>query len=365
MKRPSFGTELAALCLALLLLSGSARAQTAQQLSDSFAKVAEWVLPSVVSIDAVTVVPGYQFPRRHPFLDLGPEVFSVPERQIPSVGSGVIVRSDGYIVTNYHVVKGVTKIRVTLSDEDSLEAKLVGYDPASDLAVLKVVRAGLPAARWGDSEKLRIGEWVLAFGSPFHMKGSVTHGIISGMGRQGLGIADYENFIQTDASINPGNSGGALVNLQGQLVGINTAILSPSGGSDGVSLAIPSSVARPLIDEIISTGRVARSWLGVFTQPVTHRSARHLGLPQARGVLVVGGYKSGPAGRSGMERLDVILKYNGKPVANEQQLRSLVASTPVGSKVAVDVWRDRRLLNLTVTTENRGVDSQGRPQRGI
>ncbi|MBT9581953.1 trypsin-like peptidase domain-containing protein [bacterium] len=340
-------------------------APTLEDVSQQFVDVAAKVSPGVVSIDAIKVVAGYHHPFSDPFAPFSEgEVFS-PERRIPSVGSGLIVDSEGYILTNHHVVNGVQEVRVTLADDRVAAARWVGSDPASDLALLKIELKDLPALPWGNSEELKTGQFVLAFGSPFRMRGSVSHGIVSGKGRHDLGIADFENFIQTDAAINPGNSGGPLCNLKGEVVGVNTAILSKSGGSQGIGLAIPSEVARAVVEDIVKKGRVDRAWLGLWVEPVTADLAHDLRLPAARGVMVQGGYRSGPAGRAGFQAGDVILEMDGQAVEDVRHFRSLLARLPVGKRVDFMAWRAGRVLKFRVKTEVRAVDSMGRPGRGL
>ena len=328
-------------------------------------EVVDKVSPAVVSIDAIQVVDGFQHPFSDPFSTLVQDEVFTEERRIPSVGSGVLVGSDGYILTNHHVVNGVREIRVTLADNRVARAHCVGSDPASDLAVLQVNLKRLPALSWGDSDALKTGEFVLAFGSPFRMRGSVSHGIVSGKGRHDLGIADHENFIQTDAAINPGNSGGPLCNLQGEIVGINAAMLSKTGGSQGIGLAIPSQLARSVFQDIVKKGRVDRSWLGIWVEPVTPEIAAQLHLPCCQGVLVQGGYRSGPGGRAGVQAFDVILEMDGKAIADERQFRTMLAPLPVGRPVDLHLWRRGRGLKVTVTPEIRAEDSYRRPARGL
>lgn len=336
-----------------------------KQISDEYAALSERVLPTVVSIDALKVIPGYRYPVQvDPFAPF-PEGFERPEQRVRSVGSGVIVRGDGYVVTNHHVIDGVREIRVTFSDGKVAPAKLIGSDATSDLAVLKVDGYNLPALPFGESKKMRIGEFVLAFGNPLGMHGSVSHGIVSAKDRKDLGIADYEDYIQTDAAINPGNSGGPLVNLEGQLIGINAAILSKSGTSAGISLAIPSEVVKKVIEELIARGKVDRSWMGMKVESMNPVWARELGLSESRGVIVQGGYHDGPAGKAGMRVYDVILGVNGKPLQDNLELRRLMAQIPVGQTVVFTVWRDRHTEDIKVTTEARPLDGSGRPAQGL
>ncbi len=340
------------------------RIPSVADLSTQFCEIADKVSPAVVSIDAIQVVPGYRLPfPMDPFSD-DTEMFS-REQRIPSVGSGLIVDPAGYIVTNHHVIKGVQEVRVTLADNRVAPAKWVGSDPASDLAVLKIDLQKLPTLKWGSSEKLRIGEFVLAFGSPFRMRGSVSHGIVSGKGRKDLGIADFENFIQTDAAINPGNSGGPLCNLQGEVVGVNTAILSKSGGSQGIGLAIPAELAKSIYEEILKKGRVDRAWIGMWVETVTPLIARELRLPEVRGVMVQGGYRSGPSGKAGFQPFDVILEMDGSPVTDQRHFRALLAPVPIGKELEFLVWRQGKTLIIRLKTETRASDSMGNPARGL
>lgn len=336
-----------------------------KELSNEFTSVVDKVAPCVVSIDAIKVVPGYRVPfQMNPFFDFE-DGFVRPEQRIPTLGSGLIVRADGYIVTNHHVIEGVREIRVTFADKRVAPARLIGSDATSDLAVLKVEEKSLPVIPFGESKKLRIGEFVLAFGNPLGMQGSVSHGIVSGKDRKDLGIADYEDYIQTDAAINPGNSGGPLVNLDNEVVGINAAILSKSGGSQGIGLAIPSEVVKKVIDELIQKGRVERSWLGIGARAVNGREAQGLGLPEVRGALITGGYPDGPAGRAGFHRYDVILELNGKPITDERSLRSALAQTPVGTNISIKIWREGQALEIKLKTQPRPIDENGQPARGL
>jgi S1-C subfamily serine protease len=343
----------------------AAAAPRREDLSQQFIDIVARVSGSVVSIDAIKVEAGYRHPFSDPFLPWSEGDPILPERRIPSVGSGWIVDPKGHILTNHHVIKGLQEVRVTLADNRVAPAQWVGSDSASDLAVLKIDLKELPALPWGSSQDLRPGEFVLAFGSPFRMRGSVSHGIVSAKGRQNLGIADFENFIQTDAAINPGNSGGPLCNLKGEVVGVNTALLSKSGGSQGIGLAIPSEVARSVFEEIVKKGRVDRAWLGLWVEPVTADLARDLRLPAARGVMVQGGYRSGPAVRAGLEAGDVVLEMDGQAVQDVRHFRTLLAALPVDRRIEILAWRRGRMLKLKVTTELRAVDRLGRPARGL
>jgi serine protease Do len=274
-----------------------------------------------------------------------------------SAGSGVIVDANGFIVTNNHVVEGATQITVTLSDRREFSAKVVGTDPKTDLAVIKIDAKDLPALKWADYEKLQVGDLVLAVGSPFGLSSTVTLGIISALGRGNVGIADYEDFIQTDAAINPGNSGGALVNMSGELMGINTAIFSRTGGSEGIGFAIPSSIAVDIVDSLQKTGKVVRGWMGVAIQEITPALAKSFKLPEQRkGVLISDVNENGPSHTAGIRRGDVVIAFNGKEVQNVSQLRNLVARTMVGKDAQVKILRDGKEQTLAVKVAERPTD---------
>jgi serine protease Do len=318
----------------------------------SVADVAERSLPSVVNISTTRKQRTGSSPFFHDpffrefFRHFGPRTPS--PRMERSLGSGVIVSSDGVVVTNNHVVKDADKIRVTLGKRE-FEGKVVGTDPKSDLAVLKLKGArGLKAIRFGDSDKLRLGDMVVAIGNPFGVGQTVTMGIVSAKGRANVGIVDYEDFIQTDAAINPGNSGGALINMRGELVGINTAILSRSGGYQGIGFAIPSNMVKPIINSLLKRGRVVRGWLGVSIQEVNRDLKRALGLPTTEGVLISDVDRVGPARRAGLRRGDLLVRLNGKKVTSTGRLRNLVASAGVGARVNLEYYRKNRLRTVQV-----------------
>jgi serine protease Do len=274
-----------------------------------------------------------------------------------SAGSGVIFDSNGFIVTNNHVVEGATQITVTLSDRREFSAKVVGTDPKTDLAVVKIEAKDLPSLKWAEYEKLQVGDLVLAVGSPFGLSSTVTLGIISALGRGNVGIADYEDFIQTDAAINPGNSGGALVNVSGELIGINTAIFSRTGGSEGIGFAIPSSIALDIVDSLQKTGKVVRGWMGVAIQEITPALAKSFKLPEQRkGVLISDVNENGPSNAAGVKRGDVVISFNGKEVQNVSQLRNLVARTIVGKDAQVKVLRDGKEQTIAVKVAERPTD---------
>jgi len=275
--------------------------------------------------------------------------FQIPrERRENSLGSGVIVDASGYIVTNNHVIAKADEIKVLLNDKREFTGKVVGTDPKSDIAVIKINAKDLPTVPWGDSDKLEVGEYVLAIGNPFGLNQTVTQGIVSAVGRANVGIADYEDFIQTDAAINPGNSGGALINVRGQLVGINTAIFSRSGGYMGIGFAVPSNMTHTVMDSLVSGGKVVRGWLGVSIQDVTPDLAKQFGLKDSRGALVSEVIPDSPAASAGIQGGDVITDFNGKSVDNTSILRNIVAQTPVGKSVKVKLLRDKKSLSLDV-----------------
>ncbi|MBS0184641.1 MAG: Do family serine endopeptidase [Nitrospira sp.] len=274
-----------------------------------------------------------------------------------SAGSGVILDSNGYIVTNNHVVEGATQIAVTLSDRREFSAKVVGTDPKTDLAVIKIEAKDLPSLKWAEYDKLQVGDLVLAVGSPFGLSSTVTLGIISALGRGNVGIADYEDFIQTDAAINPGNSGGALVNMNGDLIGINTAIFSRTGGSEGIGFAIPSSIALDIVESLQRTGKVVRGWMGVAIQEITPALAKSFKLPEQRkGVLISDVNENGPSHAAGVKRGDVVVAFNGKDVQSVSQLRNLVARTVVGKDAQVKVLREGKEQLIVVKVAERPSD---------
>ncbi len=296
--------------------------------------------------------PGGELPTPPPIPPPGPH-----GRPDQSAGSGVVVDPSGYIVTNNHVVEGATQITVTLSDRREFAAKVIGTDPKTDLAVIKIEAKDLPALKWAEYEKLQVGDLVLAVGSPFGLSSTVTLGIISALGRGNVGIADYEDFIQTDAAINPGNSGGALVNMNGDLIGINTAIFSRTGGSEGIGFAIPSSIALDIVESLQKTGKVVRGWMGVAIQEITPALAKSFKLPEQRkGVLVSDVNENGPSYEAGVKRGDVVIAFNGKDVQSVSQLRNLVARTMVGRDAQVKILRDGKEQTLNVKVAERPSD---------
>lgn len=335
--------------------------KSAEEFQKLFAAVADYVKPAVVHVKAVKVMKAEQFEGFHPFgrgFPFGDEFFDrFFRRRMPKefrqqgFGSGVIVDSKGYILTNNHVIEEADEIYVIMpgTKGKEIKAEVIGTDPPTDVAVIKIEGDGLPVATLGDSDKVRIGDWVLAIGNPFGLTQTVTAGIISATGRANVGIADYEDFIQTDAAINPGNSGGPLVNLNGEVIGINTAIFTRTGGYMGVGFAIPINMAKVVMDSLIKHKKVVRGWLGVAIQDITAELAESFGLPSTEGVLVSDVTSNSPAEKGGMKRGDVILEYQGKKVEDINQLRILVAQTPVGTKASLKILRDNRPMNLTIT----------------
>ncbi len=270
-----------------------------------------------------------------------------------SLGSGVIASPEGYILTNHHVVEAADEIEVALADGRTAKATIVGTDPESDLAVVRVDLKDLPAITFGQAERIDVGDVVLAIGNPFGVGQTVTMGIVSAVGRSGLGINTFENFIQTDAAINQGNSGGALVDANGNLVGINTAILSRSGGSIGIGFAIPTTVARQVMDQILQTGSVTRGWIGVEVQDLTPELAESFKLARAKGALIAGVLSGGPAEKGGVKRGDVLVAVEGRPVADSSVMLNLVAALRPGEPARLTVLRNQTELQLTITVGRR------------
>jgi serine protease Do len=314
--------------------------------SELFRMATAAVAPAVVRIETAKF--GAGGPLRG--LPIGPAGRGGPGIEGIGLGSGVIIDKDnGYIVTNNHVIRDADKILVRLSDGEEVEAKLVGKDPKTDLAVLQVGSGVRVAARWGDSEKLEVGDWVLAIGSPYALDRTVTAGIISATERNDLRINEYESFIQTDAAINPGNSGGPLIDLSGKVVGINTAIYTLNQGNEGIGLAIPSSMARRVVESLIKNRRVVRGYLGVIPQRVQPAQAKALGLPDAKGALIAEVRDDSPAAKAGVQAGDVIVKLNGEDVVDHRSLRNQAAGLAIGSTVPVELYREGKRQTLQVT----------------
>lgn len=333
-----------------------------QKLSTTYADIAKRVTPAVVNVNSQQIIPGRVF--RDPFSDFFGDGGTVrePDQRAQSLGSGVIVDGRGIIITNNHVVANASSITVTLTDRRRFPAKLLGTDPASDIAVLKIdATEALPTLSWANSDAVQVGDIVLAIGSPFNLSSTVTQGIISAKGRRDLGISAIEDFLQTDAAINPGNSGGALVDINGNLVGINSAILSKSGGNQGIGLAIPASLARKISGQIAATGRVTRGWLGLVAEPITDDVAAELKLPQAQGVLVTGVQSPSPSAGLAWAREggNVLLKLNGTEIDSPGQLRGLIADLTPGAKITLEVWQNGKTVTFNATVGRRPNNTQG------
>lgn len=342
----------------------------ARSAPDSFADLAERLSPAVVNVSTSQQVAGgnrfnFQFPQGSPFEELFKDFLERnrpggennddkngteqrPRRRVTSLGSGFIIDPKGIIITNNHVIKDADEITVNLSDGRQLKAEVVGTDPETDLAVLKVEpEFDLPFVPWGDSSAARVGDWVVAIGNPFGLGGSVTAGIISARGRD-INQGRYDDFIQTDASINRGNSGGPLFNMAGEVIGVNTAIFSPTGGSVGIGFSIPSVLAKNVTSQLQEFGRTRRGWLGVRIQTVTDEIAEGLGLESTDGALVAGVTPDGPAEKSGLKAGDIILEFNGERVATMRVLPRMVAETDIGREVPVRVWREGEMQTVQV-----------------
>ena len=352
---------------ALVLVAVMAFAATsapARSMPGSFADLAEKLLPSVVNISTSQVVRGRRgqevprLPPGSPFEEFFKEFFDrqgrrdAPRRRATSLGSGFVIDASGLIVTNNHVIAEADEIVVILQDGTRLKAKVVGRDTKTDIAVLRVdASKPLTAVEFGDSDTTRVGDWVLAIGNPFGLGGSVSAGIVSAHHRN-INAGPYDDFIQTDAPINRGNSGGPLFNMEGQVIGINTAIFSPSGGSVGIGFSIPSNLAKPVIDQLREFGRTRRGWLGVRIQSVTDEIAQGLALDRARGALVAKVFEDDPADKAKIEVGDVILRFDGKDIEQSRHLSRAVAETAPGKDVEVEIWRKgNRIVRQVVLGE--------------
>jgi serine protease Do len=334
--------------------------KTLGKLSQALSEVADAVRPAVVNISTTSTETMEDNPMGDMFNDPffrrffgdqfgGGHPGQKRKFKSSALGSGVIVSEHGYILTNNHVVKGAEEIKVILYDKREFKGKVVGTDPRTDLAVVKINAKDLPTLTFGDSEKMGTGDIVLAVGNPFGLNQTITMGIVSAVGRSNIGLADFEDFIQTDAAINPGNSGGALVNGRGELVGINTAIFSTSGGYMGIGFAIPSDMAKSVMDSIIKHGKVIRGWLGVNIQNLTPELAKPLGIKEAEGALISGVQSGSPADKAGLKRGDLISEVNGKKIKDVTSLRNTIAATAPDTKVDFKVIRNGKELPITVT----------------
>ena len=326
---------------------------------ESFADLVEKLSPAVVSIASTTIIDNNsqnqipQFPEGSPFDEFFKEYFDRDQRRsqrpMTGLGSGFIISDDGIIVTNNHVIEGADEITVILYDETEYVAELLGRDPKADLAVLKINPKNdeLFSVNWGDSDKMRVGDWTIAIGNPLGLGGTVTAGIVSAISRD-LGGGPYVKFLQTDASINRGNSGGPLFNIDGEVIGINTAIVSQTGGSIGLGFAIPANSAKKIVQQLKDFGKTKRGWLGVQIQPVTKDFAESLGLPDQKGAFVSNVDPNGPSKEAGLEAGDVILKFNNIDINKMQDLPRVVAESDVGSLAYLDIWRKNKIINLEV-----------------
>jgi len=322
----------------------------------SYADAVARAAPSVVNVFATKVTrskpnPLFEDPLFRRFF--GDKLRQPTYRRENSLGSGVIVDENGYILTNNHVIRGASEIQVVLRDGRHFPARIVGTDPETDLAVLQAAGSGLPVATLGQSEQLRVGDVVMAIGNPFGVGQTVTLGIVSATGRDQLGIAAIENFIQTDAAINPGNSGGALINTRGEVVGINTAIFSGSGGSHGIGFAIPVRIARAVLEQISRHGRVIRGWIGVSGQEVTPALAESFNLRHRKGLLISGVLEGGPADHAGIQPGDLLVSIDGQPVVSAAQALELIAGHAPGERLTLGIERNGRLLELETTVAER------------
>ncbi len=346
--------------LAALAIALQASGAFAKAAPESFSALAKKLLPTVVNISTTQTVEGRsgldmpQLPPGSPFEDFFKDFFErngqqQRPRKATSLGSGFIVDAKGFVVTNNHVIQDADEISVILHDDTRLKAELVGRDPKTDLAVLKVTYDGdLPVAELGDSDASDVGDWVVAIGNPFGLGGSVTAGIISARGRD-INSGPYDDYLQTDASINRGNSGGPMFNMDGEVIGINTAIFSPTGGSVGIGFAVPTSTAIPVIRQLIKNGEVRRGWLGVHIQSVTPEIAESLGLDSARGAMVASIVEDGPAAASDIKPGDVVLEFGGVKVPEMRRLPRIVADVEPDTTVDVVVWRDGKEKTVKVT----------------
>lgn len=343
-----------------------------KQSGQAFAKIAREVSPAVVNIQSDQTgsesaeLVDQDLPEEIPaplldfFRQLDPNGMQYPQRKqnVIRQGSGFIISADGYIVTNNHLVQGATKITVKLLNEDEYIAKVIGTDPKSDVAVIKIDAKNLPTVRLGNSDQTEVGEWVVALGNPFGLSHSLSAGILSAKGRSSVGLADYENFLQTDAAINPGNSGGPLLDLEGEVIGINTAIFSRSGGYMGLGFAIPINMAKTIIDQLIKKGSVVRGYLGVKIQPLTSDLSASFGITDKRGILIAQVESGTPADKSGLKQGDVIVSLDGQPVLNVGDFRNTIASSDPSTKRTLGIMRDKKLIQAQVTVGNLDTNSK-------
>ncbi len=352
---------------------GTTRTPEGSNLSNTFIHIAQQAKNSVVNIVVKkTIISDAPPPKRLPILGKPLlrrffEQSSPPEEEMPlsesreqEIASGVIIQSDGYILTNKSVVDHAYDIRVQLIDERVLKAEIIGQDQPTDLAILKIDASQLPTFRWGNSDSLKVGEIVMAVGNPFGLSQVLTIGIISATGRGNVGFVDYESFIQTDAAMNPGNFGGALLNMKGELIGINTAILHESSGNTGIGFAIPSQMAKAVATSLIKQGKVLRGWLGIATQKLTPDLAKHFKTSHGKGVVITDIAKDGPAGRAKLQRRDVILEYKDTPVTTPRQLQSLIAETTLGTSITIKRLQGGKESDVIVKVEEFPVEASPR-----
>jgi Do/DeqQ family serine protease len=321
----------------------------------SYAPVVDKVAPSVVSVYSTKSVRGrvltplIQSPLLRRFFGEGDSGGDdVQPREEESLGSGIILSKDGYILTNNHVIAGADEVRVSMVNGAEYPAKIIGADPGTDVAVLKIQATDLPAATLADSSQIRVGDLAFAIGNPFGVGQTVTMGIVSATERTGFGLTEYEDFIQTDAAVNPGNSGGPLVDASGRVMGMNTAILSRSGGYQGIGFAVPINLARSTMEELIKNGKVVRGYLGILIQPLTPNLAQAMHAPEVVGTVIAGVAKRGPAARAGLKPGDVIVGVNGKKVASSPELRLAIAQLAPGSSARIEIYRDGKQLEMPV-----------------
>ena len=354
--------------------------QAAHAVEEGFADLAEKLMPSVVNISISTNVErGFNSPLQgSPFQDFFEDFLErhtnpqddkngPPQQKQTSLGSGFVIAPEGIIITNNHVIENADKITVNFSNGDKLDAELIGRDVKTDIAVLKVeTDKPLPYVSFGDSTRSRVGDWVIAIGNPFGLGGSLSAGVISAMNRD-INAGPYDSFIQTDAAINRGNSGGPLFNMQGEVIGVNTAIISPTGGSVGIGFAIPADMALPVIEQLRAYGETRRGWLGVRIQTVTEELAESLGMSKPRGALISEVTSGGPAEEAGLKQGDVILRFDRKEVAEMRDLPRIVAETEVNKKVQVEVLRRGKVIKKTVTVgrldESQDQRAEAKPKK--
>ena len=346
----------------------------AESLQAAFVGVSEHLRPAVVNVGIIQKAkarraPGPQPGSDDPFLqDFFKQFFgsdgpsSGSEFRRPGLGSGVIFDKRGLVLTNFHVIKGADEITVKMADKREYTGQVVGTDPKTDLAVVRFTPdRDLTVAKLGNSDNLHVGEWAIAIGNPFGLDQTVTVGVISATGRSDVGVATYENFIQTDASINPGNSGGPLINLRGEVIGINTAIFSQSGGSIGIGFAIPINMVKRVVDQLVDKGKVVRGWVGVSLQPLSPELAESLGVPDKQGAVVGSTMAGSPAAAAGLLQNDVILAYDRTPVESSQHFQRLAAETKVGTKVVLQVLRKKQKIDVTVTVKEAPDEGPPKP----